>query len=361
MPLQGTFDVLDFSDVLHLIARHELTGRLYVRHRSFGANLFVESGLLTGADQSEHQPAAASGDVVGRIAEVCFEMLEAERGSFEFHPGKAGSLPTSSRHQVDAVLDQSRKRLEEWRDLQSVIPSLDLQPRLLLEMGRAEVTLDQERWRVLTSIDGRRNLRAIGRVVNLSDFDVCRMVRGLMDDGMVELEGLAALSASNREALPVLQRPPVDHRQGAGETGIEGTGAVTVVAERPPSDTDEPAGSRDEAKGNVPAGRNEARASGRDAAGQEGAAGRDGTVTGHTANPGSVTPVDGTARVDGVGPATPDIGTDGPRPSDSGDQDGAAPDEWGTGEHRAATEEGQGHRRGRLVRIRSREPKPGRD
>lgn len=207
MPLQGTFDVLDFTELLEMLARQKLTGRLHVRSRSFGANLFLEDGLLVGADQSEHQPAATSGDVGGRIEEICFEMLEAERGSFEFHPGKASSLPVGERHQPEAVLTQARRRLEEWHQLQVVIPSLDLQPRLVLDLSKAEVTLDKERWRMLTAIDGRRNLRAIGRVLNLSDFDVCRVVRTLIDDGIVELDGLAALPASTRDAMPVIAAP----------------------------------------------------------------------------------------------------------------------------------------------------------
>ncbi len=207
MPLQGTFDVLDFTEVLSLLARQQLTGRLHVRSRSFGANLFLEEGLLVGADQSEHQTAATAGDVRSRIEEVCFEMLEAERGSFEFNPGKPSAIPVSERYEADVALDRARKRLEEWHELQALIPSLDLQPRLVLDLEQTQVTLDKERWRMLTSIDGRRNLRAIGRLLNLSDFDVCRVMRTLIVDDIVALEGIAALPASTRDAMPVVPAP----------------------------------------------------------------------------------------------------------------------------------------------------------
>ncbi len=218
MPLQGTFDVLDFSEVLHLLARHQMTGRLFVRHRSFGANIFLESGQLTGADQSEHQSAAAIGDVRGRIEEICFEMLEAERGSFEFQPGKASTLPVTTRHRVDTVLTQAKKRLDTWRELQELIPSMELQPRLVGDLTRAEVTIDKERWRMLTSVDGRRNLRAIGRILNISDYDVCRVLAGLINDGVVELDGLSSLSAANRDAMPTVPSPdPVERRAGADD------------------------------------------------------------------------------------------------------------------------------------------------
>ncbi|MDA8060833.1 MAG: DUF4388 domain-containing protein [Actinomycetota bacterium] len=210
MPLQGTFDVLDFTEVLQLLSSRQLTGRLHVRSRAYGAYLFVEEGLLVGADQSEHQPAATAGDVRGRLEEVCFEMLEAERGSFEFHPGKPTTLPVGERFKAEEVLTQAHKRLEEWHQLQEVIPSLDLQPRLVLDLSATEVTFDRERWRMLTAVDGRRNLRAIGRVLNLSDFDVCRVMSTLVDDGIVELDGLGALPAATRDAMPVVPPPGVE-------------------------------------------------------------------------------------------------------------------------------------------------------
>ena len=88
MPLQGTFDVLDFSAVLEILSARSMTGRLHVRSRSFAANLFFVDGQIVGADQSEHQAAAVSGDVPQRAQEVCFELLGTDRGNFEFHPGK---------------------------------------------------------------------------------------------------------------------------------------------------------------------------------------------------------------------------------------------------------------------------------
>ena len=206
MPLQGTFDVLDFSEVLRLLARQQLTGRLHVRSRSFAANLFMEDGALVGADQSEHQAAAATGDVRGRLEEICFEMLDAERGGFEFQPGRASTLPSTTKLRVDTVLSRARKRLQEWQELQELIPSLDLQPRLVDDLASAQVTIDQERWRMLTVVDGRRSLRAIGRTLNLSDFDVCRVVKSLLEEGIVELDArAAALASAAREAVA----PPV--------------------------------------------------------------------------------------------------------------------------------------------------------
>jgi hypothetical protein len=205
MPLSGTFDVLNFTEVLHLMADHQFTGRLHARTRSFAANLFFEEGQLVGADQSEHQVAAVSGDVRGRLEESCFQLLDAERGSFEFHPG-APSSATTQRLPVDKVLDRASTRLQEWHALQALIPSLELQPRLVFDLSQAAITLDREEWRMLTVVDGRRNLRAIGRMLNMSDFDVCRMCRRLMDHHVIELEGRAAAIATGNADTDL---PPV--------------------------------------------------------------------------------------------------------------------------------------------------------
>ena len=225
MPLQGTFDVLNFSEILRLLSRQGLTGRLHLRSRSYGANLFFEDGALVGADQSEHQAAAAAGDVRNRLEEICFEMLEADRGSFEFQPGKPTTLPGAVRLKVETVLTRARKRLEEWRALIERVPSLEVQPRLVADLDASEVTLDKQRWRMLTVIDGRRNLRTIGRTLNLSDFDVCRILVDLLDAGVVELDGAAAvLAASGRDLVPTIPLP-----EGLSES---------LVDQGPPGDDD---------------------------------------------------------------------------------------------------------------------------
>jgi hypothetical protein len=198
MPLQGTFDVLDFSAVLEILASRTMTGRLHVRSRSFAANLFLVDGQIVGADQSEHQAAAVAGDVTQRAQEICFELLGTDRGNFEFHPAKPNGPVGGTVLTVADALDEARRRLAEWQELQLLIPSLDVQPRLVTELDPGEVTLDREQWRVLTAVDGRRNLRSIARTFNMSDFEVCRAMRNLLTAKVIELDmrqaGIASIS-----------------------------------------------------------------------------------------------------------------------------------------------------------------------
>lgn len=188
MPLQGTFDVLGFADVLQLLGRRHLTGRLHVRSRSLGANIYLEEGLLVGADRGDH-PTTTTSDVRSRLEEICFELLEAERGTFEFVPDLVGMGAVTVSIKVDTVVARARRRLDEWRQIQTVIPSLDLHPRVVSHLETDQVTLNRDRWRLITAIDGRRSLRALARNLNMGEYETCRMVKSLMDDGVVELDG----------------------------------------------------------------------------------------------------------------------------------------------------------------------------
>jgi hypothetical protein len=259
MPLQGTFDVLDFSAVMEMVATRAMSGRLHVRGRSFAANLFFVDGRIVGADQSEHQAAAVAGDVAQRVQEICFELLGADRGSFEFHPGRANPPANGTNIAVAEAMARARRRLAEWQELQALIPSLDVQPRLVTELDPGEVTLDREHWRVLTAVDGRRNLRSIGRTLNLSDFDVCRAMRDLLSSKVIELDmrpaGMAGMGANGEAEVPLATehvtingkratrlRPerPLAKLGGIGEEGdLEGE-TIVISPTRQRRDHDDP-------------------------------------------------------------------------------------------------------------------------
>jgi hypothetical protein len=257
MPLQGTFDVLGFADVLHLLGRKGMTGRLHLRNRSMGANVYLDDGKLVGADLGEHSTNSAA-DVHGRLEEICVELLEAERGSFEFLPDTMGMGPATVNLEVDVVLDRARKRLDEWRLIQAVIPSLDLHPQVVDSLPADEVTLSRERWRLITAMDGRRSIRAIARSVGLTEYETCRMVKSLMDEGVVELigpqRGAAGVSrepvlivdeeageydeSEESESGPAEGSDPWVDRQAM--TASPGTASTTTPAVPPPTAQDPP-------------------------------------------------------------------------------------------------------------------------
>src|SRR5205823_1215352 len=89
MSLNGTFDVLGFTDVVTLLARKRETGRLRVRGPGGGVDFYFHDGRLAAADDGESQPPASEREARVRVEEACFELLAHERGTFEFQAGPA--------------------------------------------------------------------------------------------------------------------------------------------------------------------------------------------------------------------------------------------------------------------------------
>ena len=162
MSLQGSFEVLGFSEVLELLERKRQSGRLHVRAGGAAGHIYLRDGRLTGAESGEHTMPASSAEAKARLEELCFEFLQSERGVFEFQPRVAAPWPTQLASSVATVLDEARHRLEEWREIQTVIPSMDVRPRVVEELVPDAVTLTRERWRLIAAIDGRRTVHRFG-------------------------------------------------------------------------------------------------------------------------------------------------------------------------------------------------------
>ena len=89
---------------------------------------------------------------------------------------------------------------------------------------------------MVTAMDGRRSIRAIARSVGFTEYDTCRTVKSLMDDGIVELVGpQMATSGASREPLVLV------------DDEVEGVGDEEQAAEEDARDDLEDAGSEDPA------------------------------------------------------------------------------------------------------------------
>ncbi len=203
MPLAGTFDVLDLADVLTLLARRGGSGRLYVRAGQLHGTIRLHDGSAVGAESNEGNRAEARRNWQPLLEDICFEALRAGRGSFEFQPeeteGSAGP-----RVDVETVISAARQRLTQWREVESVIPSLDAVPRLTEGLTADEVTLDRDRWRLLVNIDGRRSVSVLARRLDLTLLRFGQLLKPLVEDGAVILE-----SAETRlTPLPTVRLEP---------------------------------------------------------------------------------------------------------------------------------------------------------
>jgi Domain of unknown function (DUF4388) len=196
MSLTGTFDALDFAEVLELLARRSCTGRLSVRAGSVHATVHLEDGCAVGVevsgtgwrDQGRHWRMS--------LEEVCFHILRAGRGSFEFQPTDRWEGPSKGSARLTEVVEAAQKRLVLWREVESVIPSMSAVPQLSEGLLADSMTVNQEQWRVICAIDGRRTVAAVARRLDMDQLGLAQILKPLVEDGALALIGPESLPRS---------------------------------------------------------------------------------------------------------------------------------------------------------------------
>jgi hypothetical protein len=84
---------------------------------------------------------------------------------------------------------EAARRLDEWRVLSKKIPSVEHVPELLARDNRHEqITLNPQEWMLVTKIDGHRSISEVGRALNMSSFDVAKILYGMITSELVHLK-----------------------------------------------------------------------------------------------------------------------------------------------------------------------------
>src|SRR4051794_33589078 len=126
--LQGTFELMGFGEVATLLAGKAETGRLHVRARALGVDLYLSDGSFTGTPRADEPAPASARAARQKLEEVCFELLSADRGTFEFHPGQAGRPSATVAVKVETVLAAARRRAGEGRGEPGGLPPVARAP-----------------------------------------------------------------------------------------------------------------------------------------------------------------------------------------------------------------------------------------
>ena len=147
-------------------------------------------------------------EVREQIETVIFELLSWREGFFRFEDGGTpeheGSIASIS---TESLLMEGARRIDEWSRIADRVPSLACVPVLapVSEEGAPKMDLLPGEWEVLASVNGEMDLRQIAESLVRSDFDVARIVYGLVSTGVVELKVPARASrhtAATRIATP---------------------------------------------------------------------------------------------------------------------------------------------------------------
>jgi hypothetical protein len=177
--LQGTLETFSVPEVLRLLAGTNKTGLLALEGDRGVGNVWLTDGRISTA-QSEHE----QGD---RIEAVLFDLLRFSTGSFVFEPGARPDEDGVHEADVEEVLTEAERLLVEWREIEAVVPSLDVRVHLVDELSGESVTVTADQWRSLALIGSGITARRIGARLDLGEFDACSLVRDLVDAGLVDV------------------------------------------------------------------------------------------------------------------------------------------------------------------------------
>lgn len=178
--LQGTIDSFALSDVLRLLAHSNKTGRLVVNGERGSASVWLVGGDFVGG-QTSSDPTAVD------LVDVCFDILRYEAGSFIFESDAHCPTPQPSTP-VGAVLEQAEAFLLEWRDIISIVPSMDAWVVLAPELPHPEVVVDQACWTSIVAVGGGVRVSELSHRLGLGELPSCRLVRALVHAGFVRVE-----------------------------------------------------------------------------------------------------------------------------------------------------------------------------
>lgn len=146
------------------------------------AMLLIQSGHLQQQDLVK--------SVRQHIVNVAFRVFAWNTGTFRFEPADLpvqGKLVTSIA--LENVIMEGSRRLKEWERLQDEIPSLDValkfaeKPKTPLR----DVSLTVEEWRVISFVNPRNTIQQIAQYNNMSEFQIRKIVYGLLQAGLVEV------------------------------------------------------------------------------------------------------------------------------------------------------------------------------
>lgn len=188
--------------------------------------ILLEIGAVTPKELERH--------VRLHIEEVVFELMSWREGYFSFEERPISDAPSeaSVRISTESLLMEGARRIDEWSRIEGKVPHVGVVPVLAPLRADHPSLLDllPNEWEVLAEIDGAKDLREIALRLGQSDFDIAKVVYGMVTTGVIELRD-PRLVTPNHVGAPEDARPHVERARALLESGnVEGSLAAARQA-----------------------------------------------------------------------------------------------------------------------------------
>ena len=202
MPIEGTLRDFGIHDVFQLLDLSRKTGMLRVSSmlRRDEGHVFFDSGRVVHATLKSKPVAELKGmserDIERRVRQqietTVYDLMSWNEGKFSFEEREIEDIPSNARVTVptESLLMEGARRVDEWSRIASKVPNVAVIPVLskLPDEHGAKLDLLPHEWEVLTMIDGHRDLKAISAALSRAEFDIAKIVYGLVTIGVVEIK-----------------------------------------------------------------------------------------------------------------------------------------------------------------------------
>lgn len=161
--------------------------------------------------------------------DIVYRVFTWGEGMFRFD---ANTLPGDTMITVsidlESVIMEGSRRMKEWERLQDELPNLDMALKFTdrPDARLRNINLTVEEWRVISFINPRNSIRQIAQATHMNDFQIRRIVYGMLQAGLVELvrpEGVELVPPG----MPPRAPAPAPAR---GEAPAQGRGEAPVPA-----------------------------------------------------------------------------------------------------------------------------------
>lgn len=145
-------------------------------------HMLIQRGHITQSDIIQ--------SVRHNILDTVYRLFTWVEGLFRFD---ANTLPSPGHITIpidlESVIMEGSRRLKEWEVLKEELPDLDISLRFTdrPDARLRNINLTVEEWRVVSFVNPRNSIRQIARANNLSDFEIRRIVYGMLQAGLVEI------------------------------------------------------------------------------------------------------------------------------------------------------------------------------
>ncbi len=124
------------------------------------------------------------------VLDKVYPLFRWSEGAFHFESGEPqinGIITV--RVDLENVIMQGTRRLEEWERLQEELPDLHVSLKFAdrPQTSLRDINLNVQEWRVISFINPRNTIQQIAQYNNMSGFQIRKIVYGLLQAGLVEI------------------------------------------------------------------------------------------------------------------------------------------------------------------------------